>query len=243
MPQSVQNVTFNISGGLSTGKLCVWRSDATAQFVRQADIAPKHGSFTIALEPDSIYSISTTTGQQKGSFADIPADKNFPFPYYETFDEYAAPGQWGYLPHYTADIAGIFEIAERPDKTGKCLRQVIGAKAAKLGSRMDALHDHRRRTLAGLRSQRRYVSGQRRLGGRHGPRQQRRQRLRLRSQRILFAAGGGWQLRFGHCQARPASGTGGQEHQAHGRRQFRRAGENKWPPAPPPTSPGINGTT
>ena len=76
---SAQNVTFNVSGGLSTGKLCVWRSDATEQFVQQADIKPRHGAFTIALEPNSIYSISTTTGQQKGSFANIPADKNFRF--------------------------------------------------------------------------------------------------------------------------------------------------------------------
>jgi galactosylceramidase len=126
---NVQNVTFNISGGLSTRKLCVWRSDATAQFVRQADVAPANGSFTIALQPDSVYSISTTTGQQKGSFPDVPAAKDFPFPYYETFDEYASPRQWGYLPHYTADIAGVFEISDRPDKTGKCLRQVINKKA------------------------------------------------------------------------------------------------------------------
>jgi galactosylceramidase len=107
----------------------VWRSDATAQFVQQAGITPKNGTFTIALEPNSIYSISTTTGQQKGSFADVPAAEKFPFPYYETFDEYAAPEQFGYLPHYTADIDGIFEIADRPDKTGKCLRQVIDKKA------------------------------------------------------------------------------------------------------------------
>jgi galactosylceramidase len=131
---NVQTVTFNVSGGLSTHKLCVWRSDAKEQFVQQASIEleAKHlgsGSFTITLEPDSIYSISTTTGQQKGSFADVPAAKDFPFPYCETFDEYAAPKQWGYLPHYTADIDGIFEIAERPDKTGKCLRQVIDKKA------------------------------------------------------------------------------------------------------------------
>jgi galactosylceramidase len=131
--RSLQNLTFNISGGLSTGELCVWRSDANEQFVQQNSIVPvvKHlgeGSFTIALEPDAVYSISTTTGQQKGSFGDIPVDKNFPFPYYETFDEYSAPKQFGYLPHYTADIAGIFEIAERPDKTGKCLRQVTGVK-------------------------------------------------------------------------------------------------------------------
>jgi galactosylceramidase len=126
---NVQNVKFNISGGLSTGKLCVWRSDAAAQFVRQADIKPNRGSFTIALESNSVYSISTTAGQQKGSFANIPAPTPFPFPYYETFNEYAAPAQWGCLPHYTADIDGIFEISERPDKTGKCLRQVIGRKA------------------------------------------------------------------------------------------------------------------
>ena len=125
---SIQNVTFNVSGGLSTRKLCVWRSDATAQFVPQADIKPMHGSFTIALEPNSIYSISTTTGQQKGSFDNIPADEKFPFPYYETFDEYSLPEQFGCLPHYTADIAGVFEIAERPDKTGKCLRQVVSQK-------------------------------------------------------------------------------------------------------------------
>jgi len=113
---------------LSTGKLCVWRSDAKEQFVRQADLKPVHGVFTITLEPDALYSISTTTGQQKGSFANIPAEQNFPFPYYETFDEYASPKQFGYLPRYTADIAGVFEITDRPDKTGKCLRQVVAQK-------------------------------------------------------------------------------------------------------------------
>jgi galactosylceramidase len=127
--QSVQNVTFNVSGGLSNGKLCVWRSNAREQFIQQAGIKPNNGSFTIALEPNSIYSISTTTGQQKGAFANVPAEQKFPFPYYETFDEYSAPEQFGYLPHYTADIASIFEIADRPDKTGKCLRQVLDKKA------------------------------------------------------------------------------------------------------------------
>ena len=131
--QLLQNVTFNISGGLSTGKLCVWRSNSKEQFVQQDSITPvvdnlADGTFTVALEPDSIYSISTTTGQQKGSFDNIPAEQKFPFPYYETFDEYSSPQEFGYLPHYTADIADIFEIADRPDKTGKCLRQVISEK-------------------------------------------------------------------------------------------------------------------
>ena len=64
--KAVQNVTFNIGGGLSAGKLCVWRSDAREQFIQQASNKPQHGTFNIALEPDAIYSLSTTTGQQKG---------------------------------------------------------------------------------------------------------------------------------------------------------------------------------
>jgi len=127
--KAAQKVTFKVSGGLNAGKLCVWRSNAQEQFIKQPDITPENGAFTISLEPKSIYSISTTTGQQKGSFADVPAAKPFPFPYYDNFDEYTDPKQWGYLPHYTADISGVFELADRPDKAGKCLRQVLDKKA------------------------------------------------------------------------------------------------------------------
>jgi galactosylceramidase len=124
-----QNLTFNISGGLSNGPLCVWRTNRTEQFVRQSDITPVDGVFTITADPQSIYSISTTTGQQKGSFADVPAAKPFPLPYYEDFDHYGQPQRWGYLPHYTADICGVFEIADRPDGRGQCLEQVLDQKA------------------------------------------------------------------------------------------------------------------
>jgi len=77
------------------------------------------------LDTASIYSLSTTRGQQKGAFANVPASKPFPYPYYETFEEYKSPKEFGYLPNYTADIAGGFEIANRSDKKGKCLRQVL----------------------------------------------------------------------------------------------------------------------
>jgi galactosylceramidase len=127
-----QTATFSISGGLPTNKtLCVWLSNSTAQFVRQSDIVPTNGSFTMTIAPSSIYSISTTTGQQKGTFATaIPASEPFPFPYYENYDHYTNPKAWGYLPHYQADICGVFEITERPDSTGKCLRQIVTTKAS-----------------------------------------------------------------------------------------------------------------
>jgi galactosylceramidase len=110
------------------GTVCVWRSNAKEQFVQQSSITPDNGRFTLTLEPDTIYSISTTSGQQKAAFPDVPADRKFPFPYYETFDQYTSPKQSGFLPRYTADIAGVFEIVDRPDKTGKCLRQVTAQK-------------------------------------------------------------------------------------------------------------------
>jgi len=123
-----QNITINVTGGLSIGSVSVWRSDSTAQFIRQKEISPVNNSYTISLEPDAVYTLSTTRGQHKGGFDHVPAAKPFPFPYYETFDHYNDPKQWGYLPYYTADIAGGFEIADRPDGKGKCLRQVIAQK-------------------------------------------------------------------------------------------------------------------
>jgi galactosylceramidase len=120
-----QALRFELAPGLSTKDLCVWRSDAKEQFIRQADIHPDRGAFSLTLEPETIYSLSTTTGQQKGTFPNIPADKAFPFPYRESFDQYANPVDTGYRPRFFADIAGAFEIADRPDGNGKCLRQVV----------------------------------------------------------------------------------------------------------------------
>lgn len=122
---TLQRVRFQIGSGLSSHTLCVWRSNSKEQFVRQPDIRPRNGTFVIALDPDSIYSLSTTTGQRKGSFKNGVKSRSFPFPYYETFDEYTSPKRFGYLPHYTADIAGSFEIVDDPKNTGKSLRQMV----------------------------------------------------------------------------------------------------------------------
>ena len=126
-----QTLTFKVGKGLAAGKLCQWYSDAQQQFVRLSDITPKRGGFSITLKPDAVYSFSTTTGQQKGSFADIPASKPFPIPYEDNFDQYANPSEWGYLPHYLADLIGCFEIRPIPNPSrqggGLCIRQTVGS--------------------------------------------------------------------------------------------------------------------
>ncbi len=124
-----QTIRFQPDVDLSHRPLCVWRTTRDAQFARQADIPrDRDGSFSITLDPDAIYSLSITTGQSKGQFDDVPVDQPFPLPYRETFNHYAQPGRFGYLPHYTADIVGVFEISPRPDHAGTCLRQVVDQK-------------------------------------------------------------------------------------------------------------------
>ena len=126
--KATQQVHFEIGGGLSGQELSVWRSNAAEQFIRQPEIRPVKGAFTLTLEPDSIYSLTTTRGQQKGGFADIPGPAPFPLPYYETFADYSSPQDYGYLPRYTADIEEAFEIVDRPGGKGRCLRQVVARR-------------------------------------------------------------------------------------------------------------------
>jgi galactosylceramidase len=60
-----------------------------------------------------------------GLLANRAGDKKISMPYFETFESYASPADYGYLPRYTADIAGAFELTDRADGNGKCVRQVV----------------------------------------------------------------------------------------------------------------------
>jgi len=120
-----QEVTFTMAGGLSPTSVNVWQSDSNAQFQQQPAIAVSGGSFTISMEANAIYSITTTSGQTKGAAPAPPTPSVFPFPYYENYDHYGDFVAVGYRPYYHADIAGTFELAERPDGAGQCLQQVV----------------------------------------------------------------------------------------------------------------------
>lgn len=124
--EAPRKLTVRLDRSYGKKPLCVWYSDEKEQFVRKADITPRGGRFTLTLLPGAVYSLSTTRGQQKGGFDAVPAAEPFPIPYQEDFEEYVHPEEWGYLPHYTADLIGAFELAERPDRNGRCLRQVVG---------------------------------------------------------------------------------------------------------------------
>ncbi len=114
-------LAVTLADGLKADRVHVWHSDATAQFVKQADIVPVEEAFTMALDGNSIYSLTTTTGQQKGAPRHaIPAAKPFPLPYSDDFKAYQ-PGQ---TPRYFSDQKGTFEVYDEPGH-GKCLKQVV----------------------------------------------------------------------------------------------------------------------
>jgi len=116
----LQEAEFRVSGGLSSGTIHLWETNAAKSFEKVSDITPQKGSFRVILEPDAIFSLTTTTGQGKGA-ATPPPPGPFPFPYTDDFESATV----GKAPKYLSDQEGAFEVAVCRGRPGKCLRQVV----------------------------------------------------------------------------------------------------------------------
>jgi len=114
-------LAITLADGLKAERVHVWHSDARTQFSKEADIVPAKGALTIALQGNSIYSLTTTNGQRKGEASHaIPAARPFPLPYRDDFESYR-PGD---SPRYFSDQKGTFEVWDEPGH-GKCLKQIV----------------------------------------------------------------------------------------------------------------------
>ncbi|MEV7968090.1 ricin-type beta-trefoil lectin domain protein [Sphaerisporangium sp. NPDC088356] len=122
---AAQTLNFNVTGGLSTGQVHVWATNlnsgnAADHFVHTTDITPSGGAFSLTVQPGYVYSITTTTGQGKGT-ATSPARGSLALPYSDTFDSYATGREAKYL----ADMQGSFEVVGcGGGRTGQCVRQM-----------------------------------------------------------------------------------------------------------------------
>jgi len=118
-----QKVKIAIAKGLKSGPVYLWKSTEKEQFVRQKPLKLNKNRLELELEADAIYTITTTTGQTKGTFGTPPENKPFPFPYTEDFSSYK-PGE---TPRFFSDQKGTFETYQYPNG-GMCLAQIVPAQ-------------------------------------------------------------------------------------------------------------------
>ncbi|MGH7951253.1 MAG: galactosylceramidase [Limisphaerales bacterium] len=116
---SAQTITFHLTNGLSTAAVNIWQTSQTNQFMKIGQVTPINEIFAYTFQPDCIYSLTTTSGQNKGN-GQPPSAIPFPLPFKDDFENYA-PGK---TPKYFSDQAGTFETFTRTDGKGQCLRQV-----------------------------------------------------------------------------------------------------------------------
>jgi len=129
--RKAQRADFTVtggSGGVAGATVHVWASNfdpatdgPSTWFVRQPDIRPAGGKFTVVLRPGWVYSLTTTSGQGRGDTAP-PAAAGFPLPY---TDRLATSGRAGPADDEPQDLAaqdGSFEL--RP-----CRAPVLRSKA------------------------------------------------------------------------------------------------------------------
>ncbi|HEY0807740.1 MAG TPA: LamG-like jellyroll fold domain-containing protein, partial [Pseudonocardiaceae bacterium] len=121
---TAQTLNFTVAGGLSTGTVHVWSTNLNSAnpadyFVHAADITLTGGSFSLTVQPGFLYSVTTTTGQGKGT-ATGPAPGSLALPYRDSFDSYPT----GAEPRYLMAMQGAFE-ANGCDagRAGTCVRQ------------------------------------------------------------------------------------------------------------------------
>lgn len=117
------DVKINVDEALKNESLNIWRSDFHKNdewFIKKRGVNLNDGSYTIHLDKNCVYTISTLDGG-KGE-TKSPPEKNFKLPYIQTFEN----KKLGDMPVYFVDANGTFEIANGTHgNNGKVLRQVI----------------------------------------------------------------------------------------------------------------------
>ncbi|XP_028855256.1 galactocerebrosidase isoform X1 [Denticeps clupeoides] len=127
-----QNVTFYLKGSFAKiSKMEVWRSkfDFTTKksffFQKQDPLKLFDGSFTLNLDVDEVYTLSTITTAQKGSYPDPPPSAPFPKTYKDDFN--VGNPYFSEAPDF-ADQTGVFEYFINLTDPGPhvfTLRQVV----------------------------------------------------------------------------------------------------------------------
>lgn len=115
-----RKIKLAIGNGLKESMVHVWKSTASEQFIEQKPAILVNNMLELDVEPDAIYTITSTTGQTKGTFGQPTMNSPFPFPYGDNFESYKS----NQTPRYFSDQKGTFETVPSP-KGGMCLVQAV----------------------------------------------------------------------------------------------------------------------
>jgi galactosylceramidase len=123
-----QTATFQLKGNFSYIKtLHLWKthldytSNSSVFFEKLSDVEVTDGSFMLSLDVDSIWTLSTMTGQQKGNYGTVPNAAPFFLPYKDNFDSYVEHSEANNF----ADQSGVFEIYNSGSSRGMVMRQMV----------------------------------------------------------------------------------------------------------------------
>ena len=73
-----KRIHVKIGAGLKAGPVHVWKSTAAEQFIEQPPLGLQDGGIELQLDADAIYTLTSTTGQQKGCPCRTAAAEAFP---------------------------------------------------------------------------------------------------------------------------------------------------------------------
>ncbi|MFI5527081.1 ricin-type beta-trefoil lectin domain protein [Kitasatospora sp. NPDC051853] len=122
---AAQTITVQVANGLSSGQVHVWDTNLRSPHDHEhlahiADLTPAKGAYALTLQPGHVYTLTTTTGQGKGT-ALPPAASALGLPRSDTFENPATTPS----PAYFTDMNGAFQAAAcGGGRQGSCLRQM-----------------------------------------------------------------------------------------------------------------------
>ncbi|XP_063804272.1 galactocerebrosidase isoform X2 [Pseudophryne corroboree] len=129
---TAQNVTFQLDGSFNNVKtLQVWYSRLCVHatepvlFKKAPTITVNNGTFSMELGVDEVYTLTTISTGQKGSFPDPPKSQPFPVKYKDDFNVRNPP--FSEAPYF-ADQSGVFEYFTNTSDPGDhvfTFRQVL----------------------------------------------------------------------------------------------------------------------
>ncbi|XP_033098878.1 galactocerebrosidase-like [Anneissia japonica] len=123
-----QEANFQLKGTFASIKsLNVWHSqfkyggEQSEMFIQMQPIKVVNGAFTLSLNVDEVYTLTTSATGKKGQYPAPPSSSPFPAPYSDNFNDYDEFSEGNNF----ADQSGVFEIRQSNNADhGLVMRQV-----------------------------------------------------------------------------------------------------------------------